>query len=138
MTARCERTRAGMIGGPRDRGAAVVDFVLILMLLIPLFLGIFQVGLVLYTRNTSTACASEGARYGANFDRTPADGRQRAADCISSSLSSKWTSTVTAGTDQQGGLQTVVVDADTTVPALGLWGDLVKVKTTGHAVKETQ
>lgn len=73
MTARCERTPAGMIG-PRDRGAAVVDFVLILLLLIPLFLGIFQVGLVLYTRNTATACASEGARYGANFDRTPATG----------------------------------------------------------------
>jgi Flp pilus assembly protein TadG len=123
--------------GPRERGAAVVDFVLILMLLIPLFLGIFQVGLVLYTRNTATACASEGARYGANFDRTPADGRQRAADCIKSSLSSKWTSNVTAGTSQQGGLPMVVVNADTTVPALGLWGSLVKVDTTGHAVKET-
>ena len=136
MTARCERTRAGMIG-PRDRGAAVVDFVLILLLLIPLFLGIFQVGLVLYTRNTATACASEGARYGANFDRTPADGRQRTVDCIRSSLSSKWASNVTAGTSQQGGLVTVVVAADTTVPALGLWGRLVQVKTTGHAVKET-
>lgn len=44
---------------------------------------------------------------------------------------------MSAGTDQQGGLQTVVVDADTTVPALGLWGHLVQVKTTGHAVKET-
>jgi len=122
--------------GPRERGAAVVDFVLILLLLVPLFLGIFQVGLVLYTRNTATACTSEGARYGANFDRTPADGRQRAVDCISSSLSSKWTSNVSAGTSQQGGLVTVVVHADTTVPALGLWGDLVKVNTSGHAVKE--
>jgi Flp pilus assembly protein TadG len=123
--------------GPRERGAAVVDFVLILLLLIPLFLGIFQVGLVLYTRNTSTACASEGARYGANFDRTAEDGRQRTADCIGSSLSSKWSSSVTAGTSQQGGLPMVVVDARTTVPALGLWGHLVEVKTTGHAVKET-
>lgn len=135
MAARCARTQAGMIG-LRERGAAVVDFVLILLLLVPLFLGIFQVGLVLYARNTATACASEGARYGANFDRTPADGRQHAANCISESLSSKWKTDVSAGTSQQGALVTVVVNADTTVPALGLWGDLVKVNTSGHAVKE--
>lgn len=136
MAAWCERTRAGMIG-PREHGAAVVDFVLILLLLVPLFLGIFQVGLVLHTRNTATACASEGARYGANFDRTPADGQQHAAECISASLSSKWTSDVTAGTSQQGGFTTVVVNTVTRVPALGLWGNLVNVKTSGHAVKET-
>ena len=44
-----------------ERGSAVVDFVLVSMLVVPLFLGILQVGLYLYVRNTVTAAASEGA-----------------------------------------------------------------------------
>ena len=35
-----------------ERGAAVVDFVLVLLVVVPLFLGIFQVGLVLHVRGT--------------------------------------------------------------------------------------
>ncbi len=130
------RRELTLLRGHRDAGAAVVDFVLILLLLIPLFLGIFQIGLVFHVRNTVTACASEGARYGANFDRTAADGAGRARDCIRSSLSSRWASDVTAGTEQSGANQVVVVHADTSVPALGLWGTLVRVTTTGHAIKE--
>ena len=57
-----------------ERGAAVVDFVLVLVVLVPLFLGILQVALVLLVRNTLTSAASEGARYAATLDRGPADG----------------------------------------------------------------
>ena len=59
-------------------GAAVVDFVLVMMLLVPLVLGIAQVGLVLHVRNTLTAAASEGARASAPLGATPADGVERA------------------------------------------------------------
>ena len=52
-----------------ERAAAVVDFVLALVVLVPLFLGILQVALVLHVRNTLTAAASEGARYAATADR---------------------------------------------------------------------
>ena len=45
-----------------DRGSAVVDFVLVMVVLVPLVLGIAQVGLVLHVRNTLTAAASDGAR----------------------------------------------------------------------------
>ena len=46
--------------------------------LVPLFLGVLQVGLVLHVRNTLTAAASEGARYAAT--RRPGAGRRRGAD----------------------------------------------------------
>ena len=36
----------------REAGAAVVDFVLVMVVLVPLFLGILQVALVLHVRNT--------------------------------------------------------------------------------------
>lgn len=122
--------------GARDDGAAVADFVMIMVLLVPLFLGIFQVGLVLHVRNTLTACASEGARYGANFNRDASDGVARTRECIGSSLSSKWSSNVSASMGSSAGVPVVVVNADTVVPALGLWGRLVDVHTSGHAVKE--
>ena len=65
-----------------ERGAAVVDFVLVLVVVVPLFLGIFQVALVLHVRNTLTAAASEGARYAATVDRPVEAGaaRTRRAD----------------------------------------------------------
>ena len=65
------------VGHADERGAAVVDFVLVLVVLVPLLLGVLQVGLVLHVRNTLMAAASEGARYAATVDR-PADGRRRA------------------------------------------------------------
>ena len=63
-------SRAGC--GRGERGAAVVDFVLVLVVLVPLFLGLLQVGLVLHVRNTLTAAASEGARL--RRDRRPPAG----------------------------------------------------------------
>ncbi|MEP9381463.1 TadE/TadG family type IV pilus assembly protein [Nocardioides cheoyonin] len=36
-----------------QRGAAVVDFVLVMVVLLPLVLGVMQLALVLYVRNTS-------------------------------------------------------------------------------------
>ena len=57
----------------RQRGAAVVDFVLVLVVLVPVFLGILQVALVLFVRNTLAAAASEGARYAATLDRDPVE-----------------------------------------------------------------
>ena len=60
-----------------QRGSAVVDFVLVLVVLVPIFLGILQVALVLLVRNTLASAASEGARYAATLDRGPADGAAR-------------------------------------------------------------
>ena len=52
--------------GRRDeRGSAVVDFVFVLVLLLPLVFGILQLALVMHVRNTLAAAAAEGARAGA-------------------------------------------------------------------------
>lgn len=50
-----------------DGGAAPVEFVLVGTLVTALFLGLVELGLVLYVRNMATAEASEGARYAASF-----------------------------------------------------------------------
>jgi len=57
-----------------DDGAAVVEFVLVGVLLLFVFLGVVQVGLVLHTRNVLAADAAEGARHGANFGVDPSSG----------------------------------------------------------------
>lgn len=69
-----------------DRGAAVVEFTLVSVLLVGLFLGVLQVGLVLHARNVMVSAAQEGARFAANADRTPADGVLRTRDALSASL----------------------------------------------------
>ena len=51
-----------------QRGSAVVDFVLVLAVLVPLFLGILQLALVLMVRNTLSSAAAEGARLAATYD----------------------------------------------------------------------
>ena len=78
-----------MLGRERrrgDDGAAVVEFTLVSILLVALFLLVLQVGLVLHTRNVLVAAAQEGARFAANADRTPLDGVARTRQAIAESL----------------------------------------------------
>lgn len=123
-------------GGAED-GAAVVDFTLVMLILIPLFLGIMQVGVYLYARNTMVACASEGARFGANYNRSPADGAARAADCIANALAPRFAGNVSSSLTSAGGQPMVVVSAHAQMPALGAWGPgVLGFSIEGHAVKE--
>lgn len=69
-----------------DRGAAVVEFTLVSILLVALFLMILQVGLVLHARNVMVSAAQEGARFAANADRTAADGVERTREALTGSL----------------------------------------------------
>ena len=78
-----------------ERGAAVAEFVLVMTLLVPLVLGIAQVGLVLHVRNTATAAASEGARAAAPLEATPTDGANRTRDIIRQSLDDRYADDVT-------------------------------------------
>jgi Flp pilus assembly protein TadG len=70
-----------------EAGAAVVEFVGVLALLLFLFLVIFQLGVVLHIRNVMASAAAEGARYAANADRTDADGAERAREAMATGLS---------------------------------------------------
>ena len=69
-----------------DRGAAVVEFTLVSILLVSLFLMILQVGLVLHTRNVMVSAAQEGARLAANADRDAQDGVARTEEALRGSL----------------------------------------------------
>ena len=57
-----------------EKGAAVVDFALVMPVLLVVFLLVFQRGRALHGRNTLLACATEGARAGARMAATPAAG----------------------------------------------------------------
>ena len=59
---------------------------LVSLVLVPLVLGLPQVGLILHVRNTLTAAATEGARYGATVDRTPGDGARRTREQVDRAL----------------------------------------------------
>ena len=113
-----------------------MDFVLVTLVLVPLVLGIAQVGLVLHVRNTLTAAATEGARYGASVDRGPADAAARTRRQIDAALAARYAGDVRARRDLTGGVSTVVVEVRASVPPLGLWGPGVPLLVRGHAVTE--
>jgi Flp pilus assembly protein TadG len=119
-----------------ERGAAVVDFVLVMVVLMPLFLGILQVGLVLHVRNTLTAAASEGARYAATVDRSPGAGAARTRQQIRDALAARFAKRVSARPVSLNGVPGVEVDVHAEVPPLGLWGPAVGLDVSGHATEE--
>ncbi|HET7326145.1 MAG TPA: TadE family protein [Nocardioidaceae bacterium] len=121
---------------PDQRGSAVVDFVMVLLVLIPLFLGIVQLGLVLHVRNTLVSAASQGARYAAAHDRDPGDGVARTRAVISDVLADRFARDVGARETTVDGYPGVVVTVAAEVPALGLWGPGVRLEVEGHAVEE--
>jgi len=110
--------------------------VLVVVVVVPLFLGIMQVALVLHVRNTLTSAASEGARYAATADRSFADGAARTRQQISGALAARFAEHVTARPSAVRGVPGVEVTVTARVPALGLWGPAVQLVATGHAVEE--
>lgn len=119
-----------------ERGSAVVDFVLVALVLVPLVLGIVQVALVMHVRDTLVAAATEGARYGATTDRDPQAGVARTRQQIEGAIAARFAREVTAQVTQTGGVETVAVHVHAVVPPLGLWGPGVALDVTGHAVEE--
>ncbi|WP_148613787.1 TadE/TadG family type IV pilus assembly protein [Nocardioides rubriscoriae] len=119
-----------------DDGAAVVDFVLVLVVLVPLVLGILQLALVLHVRNTLASAAAEGARYAAVQGRGPGDGEARTRSQIDGAVSGRFADDITVRRIVVGGVSTIEVVVRAKVPALGLGGPAVQVEVEGHAVQE--
>jgi hypothetical protein len=115
----------------------VVDFVMVSTLVVPLFLGILQVGLFLYVRNTVTAAASEGAHYAAVLNREPADGEARTRELVDGVVRNELIDSVTAEAVDVDGQPGVVVVVEAHMPPLGLWGPGISFHVEGHAIKET-
>lgn len=116
-----------------QRGAAVVEFVLVLLVLVPVVMAILQLGLVIYVRNTMSSAASEGARYGAMLGNDPADAVARTRSQLDGALAASYAEDIRVDYGS-GGLIEVVVRA--TVPALGIGGPGIDLEVTGHAVVE--
>lgn len=127
------RSRTSGLG---ERGSAVVDFCLIMVLLVPLVLGLVQLGIVLHVRNTMTAAASEGARHAATVDVGPAQGAERTRELIRDSLADRYAARVVGSQTRVDGYPGTLVRASARVPALGLFGPAIEIDVEGHAVEE--
>lgn len=121
-----------------ERGAAVVDFVLVLLVLLPLVLGILQLALVLHVRNTLASAAAEGARHAAVAGSSGTAGEAKVQELVDGALSQEFVRSVTVRPASVGGVPgfEAVVEAD--VAVLGLGGPGVHVRVAGHAVAEQQ
>jgi hypothetical protein len=119
-----------------ERGAAVVEFTLVSVVLVGLFLAVLQLGLVMHVRNTLVACAAEGARHAANADRDLADGEARTTALIAESLSPRFGDGITSRYVSAGGVQLVEIEVTTTLPLFGLLGVDRALTVSGHAVEE--
>ncbi|MFW6774144.1 TadE/TadG family type IV pilus assembly protein [Nocardioides sp. CPCC 205120] len=134
---RPRRPRTARRSRRRDqRGSAVVDFVLVLVVLLPLFAGIAQVALVLHVRNTLTSAASEGARHAAAYDRSLTDGERRTREEIERAVASRFAQGIRVEERPVEGRPGVRVTVEATVPALGLGGPGIELRVQGHAIEE--
>lgn len=125
-----------MGAGRSQRGAAVVDIVLVMVVLVPVVFGILQVALVMFVRNTLASAASEGARLAATADRGPEDGAALTREQIDGAVSGRFAQDVSARRTTVDGAPGVEVTVHASVPALGLGGPTVDLVVTGHAVEE--
>lgn len=124
-------------GPARDeRGSAVVDFVLILVVLMPLFLGILQLALVLHVRNTVQSAAAEGARSAAFWGGTPVDGVVAARRHWSGAVRDDFVRDASIEVVALSGAPAYRLNLDVAVPALGLGGPAVAFRVSGTAVIE--
>lgn len=119
-----------------QRGSAVIDFVLVLALLIPVVLGLIQVALVLHVRTTLAAAASEGARLAATADRGPGDGVALTRSQIEEAISGRFARDVEIRQVLVDGAPGVEITVHAAVPALGLGGPAVDFSVSGRAVEE--
>jgi Flp pilus assembly protein TadG len=116
-------------------GSALVDFALVSVVVVPLFFGVLQLALVWHVKTTLTSAASEGARYGAAYNRAAEDGRQRTAAVIDEVFGPNFAD-VSAGQVSLTGQPAVEVSVRARVPVLAFWGPTITVEAHGHAVKE--
>lgn len=130
----------GSAGRPADAGAAVVEFSLVAILIVTIFVAVLQVGVYVHVRNVIVASAQEGARFAANADVDSAAGGPRTLQLVAQALSESTADGLTCESGEQvgpDGVVMVVVHCEGAVGALlDVFGDLLPVDATGRAVKE--
>ena len=121
-----------------EGGAAVADFAMVSILVVVLFLSVFQLGLALHARNTLISCASEGARHGARADAVPGQGAARTEALISQSLSPRYARHVSSRETVVDGVRVIEVRVVAPVPVIGLLGPGDRLEVVGRAFVESQ
>jgi Flp pilus assembly protein TadG len=116
-----------------ERGAAVVDFVLIGALLTLLFLAIVQLTLALHVRNTLIDAAASGARYGTLADRNDGDARDRTVQLITTALNTDFARDVATSESTYQGIPTLEVTVRAPLPVIGFIGPRALLEVKGHA-----
>ncbi|WP_125609595.1 TadE/TadG family type IV pilus assembly protein [Specibacter cremeus] len=124
----------GRASGTCERGAAVVDFVLVAGLVTVLFLALVQLALLLHVRNTVADAASSAARYGALADRTAAEARERADYLVRGGLGPGYAHEVSAVVEPGAGGNVLTVTITAPMPLIGLLGPARALEVSGHAV----
>jgi Flp pilus assembly protein TadG len=122
-------------------GAAVVDFVLVTVLLLFLFLLVFQVGVFFHVRNVVAASAAEGARYGAAANRSPAQGAARAQEVIAGALGQRVSQQIrcsTPGVVTVAGAPVVEVVCAGSMPVVFGPSPRLVIRVRGHALEESR
>jgi Flp pilus assembly protein TadG len=124
----------------RERGSAVVDFVLVGVLVVTLLLAVLQVAVYVHLRNVAVASAQEGARYAANADVPAEAGAARTVEVIARATSTRTAAGLSCTSTEEvdgSGLRLVVVRCTGSVPSLlAALGDLLPLSVTGRAVEE--
>ena len=122
--------------GRSERGSAVVDFVMILVVLLPMFAALLQLSLVLHVQNTLASAAAEGARRAAVTGASPDDGVAKTREQIVGTLNAKFAQDITIEDTVIGGAPAYRVVITAEVPALGIGGPAIGVQASGNAIIE--
>jgi len=140
---RVVRQRLRLAAAPResDGGSAPVEFVLVGTLVVFLFLGVLQLGLLLHMRNVVVSSAVEAAQAAARADAGCGDGVERFERLVGDALSTR----VAAGIGRPvqcrvevdpSGLPIVRLTARVDLPLVFTPFGSVSVTATGRAVRE--
>jgi hypothetical protein len=115
-----------------ERGAAVVEFVLVSAVAVVLALAVGQLALFLWERNALMGSLSEGVRVAAGEGRTAADGQRVAVELLRRSAGGRVARAVPIVGEDSGGM--VVLRAEGTLPSFvpGLPGLPVRMTARMH------
>jgi Flp pilus assembly protein TadG len=121
-----------------DRGNSTVEFVLVSVLVVALFLLVLQVAFALHTRNLLVASAQEGARYGANADRGTAEAAARTQEVVGEALSPPLAGRMSYAADEVavGGRTAVRVTVSGPLPLVFVPAGPMRITVRGHALEE--
>lgn len=114
---------------------------MVCVLLLGLFLLVFQVGIAFHVRNVVAASAAEGARYGAAANRSPAQGASRAQAVISDALGGRVSRAIrcsAAPTTSVRGAAVIDIVCAGRIPLVFGAAPAMRISVHGHALEESR